>query len=88
MNAGLTGIGRAPSPGRVRLVRNHEADRGVPFCAASLVEAFNLTNRRNVITRNSTFGPGSYPSSPLPSFNTVTAVGDARTVQFGFRLSF
>ena len=41
-----------------------------------LIEAFNLTNRVNPITRNTTFGPGSYPSSPVSSFNTVTAVGD------------
>ena len=53
-----------------------------------LVEAFNLTNHVNPITRNTTFGPGSYPSNPVPSFNAVTAVGDARTVQFGIRASF
>ena len=53
-----------------------------------LIEAFNLTNRVNPITRNTTFGPGSYPSNPLPSFDTVTAVGDPRTLQFGLRLIF
>ena len=53
-----------------------------------LIEAFNLTNRVNPITRNTTFGPGSYPSNPVPSFNTVTAVGDPRTLQFGVRLTF
>jgi hypothetical protein len=53
-----------------------------------LVEAFNLTNRVNAITRNTSFGTGSYPSNPVASFNTVTAVGDPRTVQFGLRLSF
>ncbi len=53
-----------------------------------LVEAFNLTNRVNPITRNTTFGSGSYPSSPLPSFNTVTAVGDPRSLQFGVRYTF
>jgi len=53
-----------------------------------LVEAFNLTNRVNPITRNNTFGPGSYPSNPVPSFNTITAVGDPRTVQFGVRFIF
>ena len=49
----------------------------------ALVEAFNLTNRTNPITRNTTFGTGSYPSNPVSSFNTVTAVGDPRTLQFG-----
>lgn len=53
-----------------------------------LVEAFNLTNRTNPITRNNTFGSGAYPSSPLAAFNTVTAVGDPRTLQFGVRVSF
>jgi hypothetical protein len=54
----------------------------------AMLEAFNLTDRVNAVTRNTTFGPGSYPSSPLPTFNTVTAVGDPRTLQFGLRLSF
>jgi hypothetical protein len=53
-----------------------------------LVEAFNLTNRVNPMTRNNTFGPGSYPSNPLPSFNTVTAVADSRSVQFGVRFTW
>jgi len=53
-----------------------------------LVETFNLTDRVNPITRNTTFGPGSYPSNPVPSFNTVTAVGDPRTIQFGLRFTF
>ena len=53
-----------------------------------LVETFNLTDRMNPITRNNTFGPGSYPSNPVSSFNTITAVGDPRTVQFGVRFIF
>jgi hypothetical protein len=53
-----------------------------------LVEAFNLTNHSNAITRNTTFGAGSFPSNPVSSFNSVTAVGDARTVQFGVRVWF
>jgi hypothetical protein len=53
-----------------------------------MVEAFNLTDRVNPITRNATFGPGSYPSNPLPSFDTVTAVGDPRSLQFGVRFTF
>jgi hypothetical protein len=53
-----------------------------------MVEAFNLTDRVNPITRNNTFGPGSYPLNPLPSFNTLTAVGDPRTLQLGVRVMF
>ncbi len=53
-----------------------------------IVEAFNLTNRQNVITRNTNFGSGPYPASPLASFGQVTAVGDPRTVQLAVRLRF
>jgi hypothetical protein len=54
----------------------------------ALAEAFNLTDRGNVLTRNATFGPGAYPSNPLPSFGQVTAVGDPRSVQLGMRVRF
>jgi hypothetical protein len=53
-----------------------------------LLEVFNLTNRVNPVTRNNSFGGGSYPSNPSASFNTVTAVGDPRVLQFGLRLLF
>ena len=53
-----------------------------------LVEVFNLTNRVNNLTRNTTFGAGSYPSNPSPTFNQITAVGDPRSVQLGLRVSF
>jgi hypothetical protein len=53
-----------------------------------LVEAFNLTDRVNPLTRNVNFGPGSYPSNPVATFNQITAVGDPRTIQFGLRLMF
>ena len=53
-----------------------------------LFEAFNLTNRANPLTRNSTFGPGAYPTSPLATFNQITAVGDPRIFQFGLRMTF
>lgn len=54
----------------------------------AMLETFNLTNRANAVTRNTTWGTGSYPSNPAASFNTITAVGDPRTLQFGVRLSF
>ncbi len=56
--------------------------------AEGLVEAFNLTNHVNVLTRNTNFGPGAYPTNPLPTFGQVTAVGDPRSLQFGLRLRF
>jgi hypothetical protein len=54
----------------------------------ALAEAFNLTNRRNALTRNATFGAGAYPSAPLPSFNQITAVGESRSIQLGVRVRF
>ena len=53
-----------------------------------LAEAFNLTDRANVVTRNTNFGAGAYPSSPASSFNEITAVGEPRSFQFGARLRF
>jgi hypothetical protein len=54
----------------------------------ALAEGFNLTNRRNVVTRNANFGAGAYPTSPSPAFGQVTAVGDPRSFQFGLRVRF
>jgi hypothetical protein len=53
-----------------------------------LVEAFNLTNRTNVLTRNANFGPGAYPANPAPTFGQITAVGEGRSLQFGVRTRF
>jgi hypothetical protein len=54
----------------------------------AMIEGFNLTNRANAVTRSATFGPGAYPTAPLSTFNTITAVADPRTFQFGLRLTF
>jgi hypothetical protein len=54
----------------------------------ALVEGFNLTNHRNVQARNTNFGAGAYPTSPSPTFNQITAVGEPRSFQFGARLRF
>ena len=56
--------------------------------AEAAVEAFNLTNRRNNLTRNTNFGAGAYPTQPAASFGQITAVGDPRSVQLAFRLRF
>ncbi len=53
-----------------------------------IAEAFNLTHQRNVITRNTNFGSGAYPGSPLSNFGQATAVGEPRSVQLGFRVRF
>jgi hypothetical protein len=54
----------------------------------ALVEAFNVSNHRNVLNRNANFGSGPYPVSPSSSFGEITAVGEPRTLQFGLRARF
>ena len=56
--------------------------------AEGLFEIFNLTNRENDLTRQTSFGSGAYPTNPASNFNTITAVGDPRTLQFALRLRF
>jgi hypothetical protein len=54
----------------------------------AIAEGFNVTNHVNVVTRNTVFGTGVYPTNPVPTFGTVTAVGDPRVFQFAARLRF
>ena len=56
--------------------------------AEGIAEAFNLTNRRNDLTRIGNFGAGAYPANPAPTFNQITGVGDPRTLQLAVRLRF
>jgi hypothetical protein len=51
-------------------------------------EGFNLTNHRNVLTRNTNFGSRAYPGNPLPTFGQITALGEPRSFQLGARLRF
>jgi hypothetical protein len=53
-----------------------------------MAEAFNALNHRNNLTLNGTFGAGTYPTNPLPSFGQITAVNDPRSVQLALRLRF
>jgi len=53
-----------------------------------LLEAFNVTNRTNVVTVNGNFGAGAYPANPSPAFGAVTAVGDPRSLQLAARMKF
>jgi hypothetical protein len=54
----------------------------------ALAEAFNVTNKRNVLTRNTNFGSGAYPTGPSPTFDQITAVAEPRSMQFGLRVRF
>ncbi len=53
-----------------------------------VIEAFNALNHVNGVTLNGTFGPGAYPSNPLPAFGRMTAAGDPRTFQIALKLTF
>src|SRR5580765_6100096 len=53
---------------------------GESIRAEGIAEGFNLTNRRNDLTRIGNFGADTYPTRPAPTFNQITAVGDPRTV--------
>jgi Carboxypeptidase regulatory-like domain/TonB dependent receptor-like, beta-barrel len=54
----------------------------------TIVEGFNLLNRVNGVTRNSTFGTGAYPTNPLPTFGQTLSVNDPRSWQLALRLTF
>lgn len=54
----------------------------------TMAEAFNALNHRNNLIPNGTFGTGTYPANPLPSFGQPTAVGDPRTLQLALRIAF
>jgi hypothetical protein len=70
----------------VRLSRTVRIDGRVQLEA--IAEAFNLTNRVNIVTRNATFGSGTYPTSPSPTFRQITAVAEPRSFQLGLRVRF
>ena len=80
------GVGNGFFSANAKLSRSFRVSGEVEIEGA--LEAFNLTNRRNVITRNTNFGSGAYPGNPLPTFGAVTAVGDPRTLQVALRLRF
>ena len=69
-----------------RLSRTFQATERVRIEA--MLEAFNLMNHVNGVALNGTFGTGTYPTNPLPTFKQITAVADPRTLQLGLRVSF
>jgi len=81
-----TGIGSDFFSVGARIARAFHVGNGTQVDA--ILEAFNLTNHRNVVTRNTNFGSGAYPQSPLPTFNQITAVGEPRSVQLAARVRF
>jgi hypothetical protein len=85
-------IPRNAGPGSDFLTLNIRGSRTVRidgrFQVEAIAEGFNITNRVNVVTRNSTFGPGAYPTNPSPTFRQITAVAEPRSFQFGLRMKF
>jgi hypothetical protein len=80
------GVGSAFFNVNARLSRRFRIAARVELEASG--EAFNVTNHRNVVTRNTSFGPGAYPANPSATFGQVTAVGEPRSFQLGARLKF
>jgi hypothetical protein len=54
----------------------------------AIAEAFNLTNRTNVVSLNGNFGAGAYPSAPAATFGQITSVSEPRAFQFAMRVAF
>lgn len=65
---------------RVTLKTNSHVD--------AIFEVFNLFNRTNFTQINNTFGPGTYPDHPLPTFGQFTEAGSPRQVQLALKTSF
>jgi hypothetical protein len=70
----------------LRLARAFVAPGSARIEAA--IDVFNVTDHRNVVTRNTNFGSGAYPTNPAPTFNQTTAVGDPRSAQLSIRVRF
>jgi hypothetical protein len=85
-------IGRNAGVGSDFLTLNLRVNRAFPLAGRArlelLAEGFNLTNHRNVLTRNTTFGTGAYPTDPSPAYGQITAVGEPRSFQLGARIRF
>jgi hypothetical protein len=53
-----------------------------------MVEAFNVLNHFNGVTRIGVFGTGAYPTNLLPTFGQTTSVSEPRTLQLALWLRF
>ena len=80
------GVGSDFSTISLRVSRTFGVGRRVKV--EGLVEAFNLLDRRNDLARVTVFGSGAYPDAPAANFDTVTVVGEPRSLQLGFRIKY
>lgn len=53
-----------------------------------IFEVFNLFDRTNYTAVNNVFGPGTYPSQPVPTFGQFTQAGAPRQIQLGVKVGF
>jgi hypothetical protein len=77
--AGGVGVGRGQAGGGIHVVSTR---------LDLMVEMFNLFNRTNFTNINATFGPGAYPSEPLPTFGQFVRAGPPRQIQLALRINF
>jgi hypothetical protein len=54
----------------------------------AIFEVFNLFNRTNFADVNNVFGPGAYPSNPLPGFGQFLQTAPPRQVQLAVKIRF
>jgi hypothetical protein len=80
------GEGSAFSTTNVRVSRSFRLGGRVKI--DGLVEAFNVLDRRKYVARVTVFGTGAFPDEPSPTFGRVTVVGEPRSIQFGFRVTY
>jgi hypothetical protein len=69
----------------VRLMRRFDVGR---LKIDGVFEVFNLFNRTNYTDINNVFGPGAFPSQPLPTYGQFTQAGPPLQVQLAARISF
>ena len=54
----------------------------------AIFEVFNLFNRANFTDINNVFGPGAYPSNPLPAFGQFLQAAPPRQAQVALKINF
>jgi Carboxypeptidase regulatory-like domain len=54
----------------------------------AIFEVFNLFNRTNFSDVNNVFGPGAYPSNPLPGFGQFLQTAPPRQAQLAVKITF
>lgn len=85
--------GTMPSQATVDLRVSRRFRFGPRVYVDGIFEVFNLFDRTNYIETNNLspafiFGPGAYPTNPLPAFGSFTQAGPPRQVQLAVKVGF